>query len=272
MNNNLIQYFENINKTNRLSHAFLICNNNFDNLKDELFSILSDYFFNGKKVSEDLDDIIVIRPVNNKIIKEDILNIQEKFRTKSINNSKRVYIIDKAEKLNDYAANSLLKFLEEPQDDIYAFLFSENIDNVFLTIKSRCQVIRLEGIHEFNINEDDEIYMEKTMKLIITLENKKEKSFGYINEFFSKKEEKDSIIKIIRFLKYSYIDLLNLKINKPLQYYNKYIEELKNICDNISEEKIVNKIIVINKLENMLEYNLNINLFIDRLVLELEMV
>ena len=45
MNNILKEYFDTISSSNRLSHAFLICNSDYDNLKEDLSRILSDYFF-----------------------------------------------------------------------------------------------------------------------------------------------------------------------------------------------------------------------------------
>ncbi len=47
--------------------------------------------------------------------KDQLLTLQEDFRMKSIEGSKRIYIISEADKLNVQAANSILKFLEEPE-------------------------------------------------------------------------------------------------------------------------------------------------------------
>ena len=41
------------------------------------------------------------------------------------------------------ASNSMLKFLEEPEDGIIAILMTNNINNVLSTIISRCKVIKL---------------------------------------------------------------------------------------------------------------------------------
>ena len=46
------------------------------------------------------------------------------------------------------AANSILKFLEEPNDDIIAFLITNSFDNVMTTIVSRCQIIKLNNVRE----------------------------------------------------------------------------------------------------------------------------
>ena len=62
---------------------------------------------------------------------------------KSVSSEKKVYIINGVENLNIAASNSILKFLEEPEENIIAILVCDNINNVLETIISRCQVINL---------------------------------------------------------------------------------------------------------------------------------
>lgn len=66
-------------------------------------------------------DVLIVSPQKDKITKEQIIDIQMELANKSQINDNRVYIITEANKMNDYAANSLLKFLEEPQENVYAF-------------------------------------------------------------------------------------------------------------------------------------------------------
>ena len=54
---------------------------------------------------------------------------------------RRVVIIDPAEALNDYAANALLKLLEEPPGPAVFLLVSHRPDRLLATIRSRCQTI-----------------------------------------------------------------------------------------------------------------------------------
>ena len=56
---------------------------------------------------------------------------------------KRIYIIKECDKMNLQTANSILKFLEEPADNIIAILMTNNISKLLETIVSRCQLIRL---------------------------------------------------------------------------------------------------------------------------------
>lgn len=56
---------------------------------------------------------------------------------------KRVYIIERAEALNESAANSLLKVLEEPPEYALFLLLASHTARVLPTILSRCQTVRL---------------------------------------------------------------------------------------------------------------------------------
>jgi len=53
----------------------------------------------------------------------------------------KILIIDDVEKMTANAANSLLKFLEEPAGKITAFLITSQKQNILPTVISRCQVI-----------------------------------------------------------------------------------------------------------------------------------
>ena len=80
---------------------------------------------------------------NLNITKDIIKDLLNKLSTTSQFNNNKVYIIDGVEKLNDFADNALLKTLEEPQANIYAFLITNNINSVKPTISSRCQKLYL---------------------------------------------------------------------------------------------------------------------------------
>lgn len=56
---------------------------------------------------------------------------------------KRVYVLEEADRLNEAAANSLLKVLEEPPDYALFILTAPHPARVLPTIVSRCQLLRL---------------------------------------------------------------------------------------------------------------------------------
>jgi DNA polymerase-3 subunit delta' len=59
---------------------------------------------------------------------------------------RRVYIVEKADRLSEAAANSLLKVLEEPPPYALFLLLAPHPARVLPTILSRCQVIRLRAV------------------------------------------------------------------------------------------------------------------------------
>jgi len=269
MNKLLKEHFERMASSDMLGHAFLICNSNFDNLKEDLEEILSDYFFTSKIDIENNIDVKIIRPNNDKIVKTDILELQEDFKTFSQFNDNKVYIIDGAEKMNDYAANSLLKFLEEPEKNIYAFLISKNVNRVLPTIKSRCQVLMIENNTLFNISNIEEETIQKYIDFIKVIEFENSNAVSKLSNYFSKREEKENIFNFIEVSMYLYRDLINVFLSRNLEYFKKYESQIKEIMNKNDVRSVINKLIVLNHAESMLQYNLNLNLFMNKLIFDL---
>ena len=94
--------------------------------------------------------------------------------TTTIQNSSKIVIVDSADYLNISSANSMLKILEEPKENTYIFLISNQISLLLPTIRSRCLKIKLnthnltnftniikENIDEIS-NEEINFYFELT--------------------------------------------------------------------------------------------------------------
>ena len=62
--------------------------------------------------------------------------------TSVIQNSSKIVIVDSADYLNINSANSILKILEEPKENTYIFLISNQISLLLPTIRSRCLKIK----------------------------------------------------------------------------------------------------------------------------------
>lgn len=76
------------------------------------------------------------------ISRDETTAIQSLFSRTTIEKSDRkVYVLDHAENSSIGAMNSLLKFLEEPADNVYAILTTDNPERLLPTIISRCVVI-----------------------------------------------------------------------------------------------------------------------------------
>ena len=60
--------------------------------------------------------------------------------------ARRVFILDDADKLNDQAANAMLKTLEEPPPYAVIILIAQGAGDLLPTIVSRCRVLRLRPV------------------------------------------------------------------------------------------------------------------------------
>ena len=59
---------------------------------------------------------------------------------------RRVFVLERADTLNDQAANRLLKTLEEPAAFVHLILVTDRLGEVLPTIASRCQLVRFDPL------------------------------------------------------------------------------------------------------------------------------
>ncbi len=60
--------------------------------------------------------------------------------------TRRVFVIEQADAMNDQAANRLLKTLEEPASFVHVLLLTDRPEQVLATISSRCQQVRFDPL------------------------------------------------------------------------------------------------------------------------------
>ena len=147
-----INYIDKLIINNKISHTYLIELDNYDLDYSYVISfvkmILTNLTYNQLSSSKNdiislidsnnYPDLVVIEPDGSSIKKSQLMNLQKEFSNKSLYTSKRVYIIKNAEKLNSSSANTILKFLEEPENDIIALLLTDNryhiIEKMFVNL------------------------------------------------------------------------------------------------------------------------------------------
>jgi len=86
-------------------------------------------------------DVRVISPDGGSIKKEQIEWLQQEFTKTAVESDKKMYIVEHADQMTTSAANSLLKFLEEPHPGTVAVLLTEQYHRLLETVISRCQVL-----------------------------------------------------------------------------------------------------------------------------------
>lgn len=154
---NFIKYIDKLIKNKKVSHAYLIEIDEYERdskyIYDFIKMILCDCSYqelDGSKNkiislvdSNNYPDLKLIEPDGAWIKKNQLLDLQKDYSNKSLFGKKRIYVIKDAEKLNTSSANTMLKFLEEPENDIIALLVTNNRYHVIDTILSRCQILSL---------------------------------------------------------------------------------------------------------------------------------
>ncbi|AIQ61769.1 ATPase [Paenibacillus stellifer] len=86
-------------------------------------------------------DLTILSPDGSSIKIDQIRELQRVFSYRAKGSHPKVYIIDEADKMTVQAANSLLKFLEEPPVPAVAILIASNSQSLLPTILSRTQRI-----------------------------------------------------------------------------------------------------------------------------------
>lgn len=89
-------------------------------------------------------DVIDLLPAGNSIKVEQTRFLKSEFNSSGVESRQKIIIIENAEKMTASAANSLLKFIEEPSGQITVFLLVASLNQLLPTIVSRCQLFKMQ--------------------------------------------------------------------------------------------------------------------------------
>jgi DNA polymerase III delta prime subunit len=102
------------------------------------------YLIIGEDPKKEIDKLILSLKtvqIDYQIVKvDDVRELQKNLKLKIL--APTAYVITDINKATESAVNAFLKNLEEPQENLYFILTSENENSVLPTIQSRCQIIR----------------------------------------------------------------------------------------------------------------------------------
>lgn len=260
-------------KNGKVNHSYLIETNYKD--RKEIADIVinqiiekTDSNTNLKKMLLD-GDLLYIETELQNIKKEEILDLKEKLNTSSIYNGLRIYVILEAEKLNASSSNTLLKFLEEPSDNIYAVLITINKNKVLETIRSRCIGIKINN-NIIELLEKDNDYIDFIFKFVDLIENKKEKSIAYISSIFPKEFiDRDKIKEIFLDLYTIYDEVLHRKYDINNDLFNKYQLIIEKISNSNTINELNRKMLSIDNNKNKMNYNTNLKLSLYNFIIEM---
>lgn len=263
---NYIDYINKIIKNNKVSHAYLIELNNYDEDMKYIFDFIKMIICNIEyselskenniiRLIDDNNypDIKIIEPDGATIKKGQMIDLKKDYSNKSLLDGKRIYVVKEADKLNPASSNTILKFLEEPEEDIIAILLTQNRYKILETILSRCQILTIKenGIPII----DDELY--SLLKCVINPDNFYIKYSSIVNDVIQDKDiAKEKLEKIENII------ILYLE-NK---YNNKEIDEkLLKLFKDIDSNKLLNILKIIEDEIKRLEFNVNYKLWLDAL-------
>lgn len=114
-----------------------------DKNKDEFKKV----FFSGHS------DVGKVVPYKRTILVDAIRHLETEANFRPYEAEARFFIIDPADKMNDEAANALLKTLEEPPATSHIFLITSRPLKLLPTIRSRCQTLRFAPIQSKEIKD-----------------------------------------------------------------------------------------------------------------------
>ncbi len=114
----------------------------------------------AKVIHKNHQDVISIPAdtVKNRITVADVAYLVDETYKRPVDNSKnRVFLINAADSVSGVGCeiwqNKLLKTLEEPSNGVYIFIAVTDAENLLLTVRSRCQVLKqskssLDGVYQ----------------------------------------------------------------------------------------------------------------------------
>lgn len=303
--------FENALLKDTLSHAYLLVGESVTPLKEiALFlakSILCDNpspfccdeCITCKRINENKyrDFFAFNMDSSNNIKKEDIELLQSEFsKTAFERKGKKVYIINLVETMGEKIVNAILKFLEEPQEGVYAFLTTNNIQGVLPTIVSRCQTLKINPIPSsvvieeaktLGVNEEDAILLSSLYNdahIILKESNKesfqdiKQANKEILNSLLLKDEDafyqtsrillryskdKNSVKLLLDFLSKSFEEILLIQAKEDEKN-----EQNPNILNDLAKKltNVDESLIEILKAKKQINSRININLLINHLI------
>jgi DNA polymerase-3 subunit delta' len=249
-------------------------------------------------------DVHKVEPDGLSIKKQQIQDLQEEFSKKGVESSRKVYMISDADKMSVSAANSLLKFLEEPNSQTTAFLLSEQPQQLLPTILSRCQILSFKPLsplaminqltengvnpmkapllaqltnnldEAYELNVDD--WFAQAQKIVLKLyevlkKNPLEAMVTLQGDWFSHFKEKEQINRGLDLLLLIFKDLLYIQLDKQEQIVFKAESEvLRQYALETSGRRLSDQMSAILEAKRKLAANMNPQLMMEELVLNLQ--
>lgn len=249
-------------------------------------------------------DVYIVEPDGLSIKKEQINRLQEEFSKTGLESNRKFYMIVHANKMTTNAANSLLKFLEEPHLHTVAILLTEHAGQIIPTILSRCQIISFQSLtpdvlrnrliscgvpssqafllaHLTNNVEEalqlsnDEWFAQAQKKVLKLYEVIKKNSLEALVmlqiEWFGHFKEKEQIDQGLNLLLLIYKDILNLQLHKDGNVvFTEWKSNFEQEAIRTTGMRLAEQMTAILEAKRKLQSNVNPQLLMEQLVLKLQ--
>lgn len=239
-------------------------------------------------------DYIILDGSDHLIKKEEVIDLQQRFSMTAFEEaSAKIFIIKAAHNMTASAANSLLKFLEEPSDNVLGILISDDLDAILPTIKSRCTNLsfsELSYVDNYNlalskgISNRDAYYYSRVVSQYYDLDSFMEseayilfkdvfeeflnqfirnphKALVYVQTYLIKNSNKSLVNEVVRM----FLDSLVVFFNDILSdididdYYNNRLEVYRNNINYLALLEVVLEI------KNKVANHINLALLMDQM-------
>lgn len=247
-------------------------------------------------------DLQVVEPDGKMIKIEQIRDLQKTLSFRPVESSRRVCLIDQADKMNSAAANSLLKTLEEPSAETLIILLSSRPEALLTTVLSRCQRLpfsRLpqsciettlteqrgfdqneahiiaalaDGSFQLALDRDPVFYLEHRIDILKRVTALSPASILPLMELAKElATEKETIPETLELLQAFYRDLLLFRYGQPLEnLVNIDLQEkIRRVATQENTTSILNKLDALSECLNNHERNVNPQLNMEVLLLRL---
>jgi len=250
--------------------------------------------------SQNYPDFIVYDGSKGTIKKDEVSDIEIQFEKKAFEaKGIMIYVIHLVENMTTEAVNAILKFLEEPEAQIYAFLTTNNESAVLPTIISRCQTLRIKPVSRQKvINESVQLgvnlkdaellsYFYNDSELLQESMQEEDKSFEsardsleelldalnndnteypvyvVLSKITSKVKSKESARFFLDILAQFFEDIISIK-NGKLPILTSYDTILRELSDKLPH--VEDSLVEILKSRNVLNTNVSVSLLFNHLI------
>ncbi|MFC4323955.1 DNA polymerase III subunit delta' [Litchfieldia salsa] len=316
----VLKMIENSFRKKRVAHAYILEGDKGTGKKDTSLFFAKAYFCvepedefvpcnscnNCRRIdSGNHPDLHVIEPDGLSIKKWQIQELQEEFSKTGVESNKKLYIIEHADRMTPNAANSLLKFLEEPNSQTVALLLTEQVHRMLDTILSRCQslsfkplsarilrnlLIQDKGVSQplaslvsqvtndlndaYQLSQDEWFGQSRAIVLQLSevlYSRPVDALFLIQDKWLSHFKEKTQLDLGLSLLLLLYRDLIQIQIgDEENVVYIDQIDELKQRALQTSSSRVSEQVAVILEAKQRLNTNMNPHLLMEQLVLKLQ--